>query len=86
MQVQDNLRGPFLSEADDIDNSWFSLSLGGGENLAEPSPARSNLRTSLEQRSPIPQPRVTAHDDTHGRSGMSILAPHRIFELFLTWN
>ncbi|XP_024357536.1 E3 SUMO-protein ligase SIZ2 isoform X3 [Physcomitrium patens] len=67
-EVQDNLRGPFLPEADDIDNSWFSLSLGGGENLAEPSPARSNLRTSLEQRSPIPQPRVTAHDDTHGRS------------------
>ena len=65
LQVQENSREPLLTEGD-IDNSWFSLSLGGGENFVEPTPTRS-LRTSpVEPRSPIPQPRV-AEIDTHSR-------------------
>lgn len=68
MQVQENSREPLLHE-EDIDNSWFSLSLGGGENFAEPTPTRSLRASSVEPCSPIPQPRV-AEIDSHGR-GMS---------------
>ena len=68
LQVQENLRESLLAEGD-IDNSWFSLSLGGGENFAEPTPTRSLRPSSPEPRSPIAQPRVVEIDN-HGR-GMS---------------
>lgn len=65
MQVQENIREPLHPE-EDIDNDWFSLSLGGGENFVESTPTRS-LRTSpVERISPVLQPRV-AEFDTHAR-------------------
>lgn len=54
MQVPETARGPLLPEGH-IDNSWFSLSLGGGEDLA---PARSLRTSSIERCSPIRQTRV----------------------------
>ncbi|CAM6097031.1 unnamed protein product [Calypogeia fissa] len=43
-QVQPSLREPHL--VDDVDNSWFSLSLGGNDRSVDPVPKRSNHRTS----------------------------------------
>ena len=71
MQVQESSRGILLSEGD-IDNStWFSLSLGGGENLAKPAPVRSLSTSSVERSSPLPQARI-ANTGTNSR-GMSKL-------------
>ncbi|XP_024382422.1 E3 SUMO-protein ligase SIZ1 isoform X3 [Physcomitrium patens] len=64
-EVQENLREPFLPE-EDIDNSWFSLSLGGGENLVKSTPTQNPRTSSMERYSPILQPRV-AEIDPQGR-------------------
>jgi hypothetical protein len=73
LQVQEISREPFRLPEEDIDNTWFSLIVGGGENFAEPT--RSLRTSSVEPRSPVPQPRV-AEIETHSRGTSDILEPH----------
>ncbi|KAG0599443.1 hypothetical protein M758_12G152300 [Ceratodon purpureus] len=68
-EVQESSPGLLLREGD-VDNSkWFSLSLGGGEKLAEAVPTRSTRTSSVERRSPVPQPRVPNIDTNGGGLG-----------------
>lgn len=63
-----SVREPLLPETE-MDNAWFSLSLGGGDGLVEPAPAPSLPTTSQELRPPTFQ--VRSRDfESHGR-GMS---------------
>ncbi|XP_024364528.1 E3 SUMO-protein ligase SIZ1 isoform X2 [Physcomitrium patens] len=63
-EVQENLRDLTLP-AEVMDNSWFSLSLGGIGNVVKPTPERSLFTTSIEWCSPISQPGVNEYDP-HG--------------------
>lgn len=58
------MREPLLPETEM--DTWFSLSLGGGEGLVEPAPVPSLPITSQELRTPTFQ--VRSRDlESHGR-------------------